>query len=231
MVKPGDTYRKVIGDANCLIEVESIDGNHVLGVVVDEPITLNGITLASDNAGQQVSDLLDDVKKKIAGAKAWDKMVRRQNAATRDFWETLHVGDVIHYRNFPNEFYRGVAVRQVDGQMAMQITALVGNWSKNDLPKRGAYGQIHAPYPTQMVQERRVIRPNASLIFESPTYSEPGKETDPRTMNELDLTIPDPTPEEQARIDLELLLRQVREASEGAAHPQERLDKVKALLG
>ena len=74
------------------------------------------------------------------------------------------------------------------------------------------------------------MRPNASLIFESPEYSGSDRDTDPRTLPEVDLTLPDPTPEEQDRINLERLLREVREASEEGGHPQERLDKIKALL-
>lgn len=106
MVNIGDTYRKVIADENCLIEVKAIDGIYVLGEVVNEPLTIGGIPLPSDHAGQEVSDLLEHVEKRVASARAWDQMTRRHNKAVKDFWESVQTGDTLHYRHFHGQFYR-----------------------------------------------------------------------------------------------------------------------------
>ena len=230
MVNIGDTYRKVIADENCLIEVKAIDGIYVLGEVVNEPLTIGGIPLPSDHAGQEVSDLREHVEKRVASARAWDQMTRRHNKAVKDFWESVQTGDTLHYRHFHGQFYRGTAVQQSDGQMAMQVTSLVGDWPAHTLPRRDACGEVRTNPTVRKVMDGEIMRPNASLIFESPEYSGSDRDTDPRTLPEVDLTLPDPTPEEQDRINLERLLREVREASEEGGHPQERLDKIKALL-
>lgn len=229
MVSNGDTYRKGIADTNCLIRIDKIDGPIAIGTVVDEPATLNGITLPSDYAGQQVSDLLENVERRVAGAKAWDQTVQRLNEANYGFWETLQGGEALHYRNFPAEFYRGVAERQDDGTMAMKITALVGRWSDNERPRRNAYGEVQEGYAARQVREGGTLRPNASFMFESTQYTN-DRLVDPTVMEAIDLSLPPLTSEEAEQIDLERFLREVREASEGDDSPAERLARVKELL-
>lgn len=225
MVSIGDTYRKVIVDANCLIRVEQIDGPHVLGIVVDEPVTINNITLPSDYAGQEVSDLLTSVENRVAGANAWSLMVRHQNS----LWETAKAGETLHYRNFHGQFYRGITELQDDGRVAMKVTALVGDWPEYDRPHRNAYGEVREGYAARQVREGAVIQPNATFIFESSGYTDKSS-VDPSDMEAIDLSLPPLSKEEEGRIELECFLREIREASESGGNPQERLDRVKELL-
>lgn len=232
MLHIGDTYRKVIGDANCLIRIEDIDGPHVLGVVVDEPIEINGTTMPSSNAGEQVSDLTRDVERRVEHQRALAATARQQSRDEEQFWEHLEEGTVLHHRNIADQFYRGVAERQEDGRTGLKITALVGDWPQHVRPHRDQYGEISArSYAAQQVEGQKVIRPNPAFIFESPTYDAYSKKHDPREWAEVDLSAPDLSEDEREVARLERILREVRQATEAPGLPaQKRLGLVRLLL-
>lgn len=229
MAKVGDTYRRIIADENCLVQIKQIKGRLVLGEVIDEPLTHGDTVISSNHAGQQFTDRLTEVEERIAGQNSWDRAIQYQNQADTDFWGSLKGGEVLHYRNHSDQFYRGIAERDQDGEMGLKPTALVGRWSEHERPTRDAYGEIRERYAARQVRERTIFRPNPSFIFEYSRYS--GERfIDPYAMEEMDLSVPPLTQHDKEQIALECFLREVREASQGSGHPQERLDRVKALL-
>ena len=115
----------------------------------------------------------------------------------------------------------------VDGMKQMIPTALVGEWSSSDLPKRRADGSIYFSYHVKHIAESTPFRPNASNMFEH----NPGK-VDPRSLPAIDLSVPEMTQEAlgtaalfQCKAKIEEILQHVTREN-----IQQKLDDVRTLL-
>lgn len=222
--KRGDRFRHVIGDANVLFELVERDRNVWRARAVNEPITYGGRTIDSDHAGTVMEFPTSTVVQALRRAAAFERLMNDQDA----FWDQVNVGDVLHYVNGSGQFVRGTVVTGEDGNKALKPEALVGTWKAYDLPRRDQFGDIHYGYQAAKIREGKAWTPNPSCIFEAGTKDQSVNPTDLPT---LDLTLPEPTPEDQWRYARERLLRDIGRVALDVDMPaEERLSKVAAMM-
>jgi hypothetical protein len=109
------------------------------------------------------------------------------------FWNNQTVGATVHYHNGFGSFVRGVIVVE-DGEKKMRPTALVGKWAAYDLPRIDAAGNFQESYHARQIREGTLMQPNYSNMVEAVGVRD--GETDPRGQPEIDLAVPNPTPEQ-----------------------------------
>mgnify|MGYP001228276858 FL=1 len=118
------------------------------------------------------------------------------------FWDTLELGTTIHWHNAFGAYVRGVVadVEVDDGKIArgMIPVALVGNWRDFELPRWYDDGRYSdgGTYVGK-IRNGEPMRPNQDSIWESDCMNRSGR-PDPTGMDEIDLTPPEPTPEQEA---------------------------------
>lgn len=178
------TFRATYADSQPLFRVIEKVGRGAYKCAVDasEPDWTGVVKLfsaAEIDSAQRMARLFDDLGHHQAG-----------------FWGSRKVGEVLHYCDGFDKFVRGVVV-EIDGVKKLKPTALVGNWSAHDLPKRRENGDIDYGY-----NARKIVEPSddgcwqPSCVYEDPTSSY-SKGTDPRGLPEIDLTLPEMTPDEK----------------------------------
>lgn len=173
-VGPGVRFRQPIADCNALFEVKRRQGRGAwLCVVVDEPIEINGKTYPSDYAGEQRVFLTDQ----ITAAVAWERHAKQSRDAHEAYYESLKVGQIVHYMNMPREFVRCEVVEK-DGKRVLRRLALVGEWFRNNT---GDFG-----YRRTQIQSGETFTPNYTCIYESPACNR-ARCIDPTKLAPIDL--------------------------------------------
>ena len=122
------------------------------------------------------------------------------------FWNNQTVGATVHYHNGFGSFVRGVIVVE-DGEKKMRPTALVGKWAAYDLPRIDAAGNFQESYHARQIREGTLMQPNYSNMVEAVGVRD--GETDPRGQPEIDLAVPNRTPEQVEAHRLDMIHDQV----------------------
>ena len=143
---------------------------------------------------------------------------------TADFFAGLKVGDVVHYNNGFGCFVRCKVVLK-DGQKVLSPIALVGNWSGRDLPYRRDNGSVYLPYHAQKVLNGGgEWQPSDTAVYESPNYHKThSRDPDPRNLPAINLTLPEPTPEEARTQALNKAIEAVAEMAKTGESPEATL--------
>lgn len=103
------------------------------------------------------------------------------------WWAERKIGEIVHYHNGFGEFVRGEIIETPEG-MKMKPTALVGNWREGDLPHYDRYGNLCEGYHAREIREGKVFQPNASNMWESPTFSR-RNDIDPTVLPAISLEV------------------------------------------
>ncbi len=77
--------------------------------------------------------------------------------------------------------------------MKMQPTALVGNWTEHDLPKRLLNGKVRWGYHAERIRNpgpESLMNPHQSNMWESPEFSRTLNREDPTKMPAIELREP-----------------------------------------
>lgn len=234
-IKIGAEFRGVYADANALWKVTAKAGPDAYHAVIqDEPIEIRGQMYPSDYAGVERVFGGDEIRRSLAMSAAFANLSHRQD----EWWSEQEVGSILHYHDGFANYVRGVVVEE-NGEHQLQPIALVGQWSKIDLPQRMADGTVYLPYNAdKVVNGGAPWQPNVSCVYEAPSFVPPrgdGRDFDPRTLDPIDLTMPDMTPEEVAEAARHALITLVTEAlggdntSKGLSDAAEILRKGRSL--
>lgn len=191
-VRVGTEFRSVYADSNALWKVTGKAGAGVWHAeIVNEKIKLSdGRTIDGDYAG--TVDVF--TTQKIESCKGVAALFEGYAARSADWWDSLSVGDIVHYDSSFGQFVRGEIVRE-DGENKMKPIALVGAWHKMDLPRRFWNGtEMAGTFARDILSgDPKSLRPSSSCMYEALDFTKKGKITDPRTLDPIDLTIPAPT--------------------------------------
>lgn len=217
------TFRDTVMDYNPIFRVVEKKAGGVYRCVSEDDDGYGGVERFFSAA---------QIKSKVQWESTIDSLFNRSD----DFWSTVELGRTLHYHNGFGEFVRGVVVIH-DGKRQFKPTALVGKWSERDLPRRGSDGEIYYPYHAKRVVfggEDAPWRPNDGCVWEAPGFARQGQLDDPTTMEPIDLSVPEPTPEEAAEQAKERLIKQIAEVIstryETRLTPDETFSKIRELL-
>ncbi len=169
----------------------------------------------------------EEIRSSIAHDRALDSLF----ASADNFWASRRIGEVLHYHDSFGRYVRGIVVDTPKGKQ-MRATALVGNWTGHDLPKRGPDGEVRVPYQVKKIREGDTWAPNESCVYEAEAFSRKRDLPDPRKMPALDISDPAPLEGEAAeaaryekmRMDISRVL------SEGYRDPKEALTTAYEML-
>lgn len=221
------TFRDIVMDGNVTFRVVKDMGNGTFQCVSEDQFdSYSGVVRYFDRA---------QLQNKIAMERAWDQAARGQD----DFWDRQVVGRVLHYHNGFGQYVRGIVVLQGDKKV-LKPKALVGAWDKRDLPHRRPNGEIVYPYHADKVVNGgpdACWQPSEGCVVESDSYRGPGtryQHINPLTAPEIDLSVPDMTPAQEAEARLEQVLDKVRAVINNryqtSAPAREVLDEIKDLV-
>ena len=221
-IRPGITFRHVIADSNSLWEVVRKAGKDVwLAVVTPEQTTNGERTFTDEWAGTEQVFTTAQIEQKLRAAAATTNARDRADA----WWDERTDGEIVHYANRSDQFVRGRIVT-IDGDKQMMPVALVGAWQAFELPRRSEIGDVVPGYYATLIAKGEPWRPHPSCMFESTLSG-----MDPRTLPEIDLTLPEPTEQEQERYAAARVVAQIGKVSNDyTLTPFERLDRIKTLL-
>lgn len=211
----GTTFRYLIADANVLFKVTDIDAKRgrVTTVAVNEPFEHNGVTFDSEYAGTVRDFLIEEVRALVGRQTALDALFKGAKDADTLFWESVNVGDVLHYDSSFGQWVRGTVVLDDHGHKAFRPTALVGDtWRAHDLYTVDIDGDVRHGYHARKVIDGNVWQPNTSEFYEAGRRRRTAPEEDPRTLPERSLTPPAPTAEQQAEYAKGARVKALREA-------------------
>jgi len=105
--------------------------------------------------------------KEIQSALAWEDGFRQMDMAQERFYESLKIGQTVHYCNGFKQYVECV-VAWLDKEKALKPVALKGNWNGWDLPRRMPDGSISHSYHADKIAKGTCWRANVSCILESP---------------------------------------------------------------
>ncbi len=135
----------------------------------------------------------EEIRAELSQERMWATLRKSAN----EFWASRKVSEIVHYHNGFGQYVRGEIVR-VDDQNKMMPIALVGNWSKHDLPRRQSDGSVFYSYHVKKIRfpgEDSSFQPNDSNVWESKNFSKPmgpNRDFDPVTAKPIDLSDPAP---------------------------------------
>jgi len=227
-IRKGTQFRSIVADENCLWEVTRVRGNDVYEAqVVNEPLEINGEMYDSDHAGMVNVFQGEDIRRTLAFDDFWQKLKQEGD----EFYDSLAIGDIVHYHNGFGQFVRCEVVKDAEGAKLKPI-ALVGEWKVYDLPRRMATGEVRYPYHAQKIREGETFRPAASNLFENPKFSEgSSKGIDPRTLDPIDLELPDLTPVEETHYAKNRFLNAITETiGDDELTLDETIDRIRTML-
>lgn len=157
----------------------------------------------------------EEIRRSIAASAFWDSLADR----SADFWGNLKEGQTVHYHNAFGQYIRGVAVRgESHGRpaMVMRPTALVGAWREYDLPRWSDAGfSSQGCHSVRMIASGETMQPNSGSMWESPEFSRPlgdAARIDPTALDPIDLSLPEPTPEQAEAARLLAIVEALRVA-------------------
>lgn len=169
----------------------------------------------------------------IESALAYDEMISTIGKNNGDWWASRKVGQIVHYHDAFGRYVRGVIVNH-EGEMKMQPTALVGNWTEHDLPKRLLNGTVRWGYHAEKIRNPgpdSLINPHQSNMWESPEFSRKGR-PDPTRLPAHDLSEPPQFEGEKAEFAHWESMRQRLGVILGEGHhdPKAALQQVRDIL-
>lgn len=261
-VSKGMTFRKVIADSNALWKViEKFDAKtwlvEVQPEIIEVPDGKGGIDKieCTDYAGSQDVMTAQQILSAYNSAIAWREIGEKQERERMDFCDTLTVGQIVHYTEFPpfkgNDQYpprEGKWIRyRYEGNGEFTAVALVGGWSQVELGHRRADGEESRGYHAQKVLDAERRSMHAEDLVENPqSRKQTGdRASDPAyvaALPALDLNIPPITDAEReiaalyAAMEQALEIARGRDAGNGASEPASadnapaRLAKIKQKL-
>lgn len=184
---------------------------------------------------------LRDAKEMVAR----EKSLRALFDKPQEFYDTLKVGDIVHYSNGFAQFVRcevvGIAGDMTvgsselkAGDVALRPIALVGEvgrrqredgswvhgWASYDLPRYMPDGTVHYGYHVERVMKGDLMRPSASNLWEYPEFHDRKRlldaGIDPTKMKPISLDPPPMDAEMKRRVPLVKALAEIRSKVESA---------------
>lgn len=239
--RPGEDWRaygaridaelKKIEAEHTVVRFPIADGCAMYTVVSEKPLVLRHIpygdayqAMGATIRGFTLADLRRQQK--------FDKLFDQRGDENEAFYESLCLGQVVHYHHGFNEFVRCEVVEE-GGKRALLPFALVGAWRPHDLPRRMPDGSVHLGYSAKEIRDRKTMRPHSSNVWECPKYFRRPDALDPKDMAPVDLSVPEMDAEEAERARLWRKVDALRKALEGNkadADPAEILERARALL-
>jgi len=225
-ITPGvTTFRSHYADSNPLWKVLSKRGRDTwLCEIQNEPIEIDGKLYDSDWSGQQKAFLTKEINASIGMSNFFDQLGNEHDR----FYASLKPGQTVHYHNGFQSWVRCTVVVK-DGQNVLLPIALVGNWSKIDLPKRLQDGSIRLGYHCEKISNGETMTPNASNIVEHTCKPRDG--VDPSKLAPIDLSVPDMTEEQKITADKWARIKRIKEiASAYQGNPDTILAEIASAL-
>jgi len=200
-IKAGLTFRAHYADSNPKWEViKSLGGSWLCRITKDE----------LDYAGTEKSFLSSEILQSISFAEYFTKALDKD----ADYLQNQKPGTILHYHNSFGSYVRKEIVLH-EGRKKLKSIALVGNWSKNDLPSRQQNGEIYHPYHVKQILEQELTdRVNGTSIYENPSFVKPGGSNnsfDPRKCDPISLDLPPLEGDAKTSTELWTLLERVQE--------------------
>ena len=194
-----------------MIKFQVADGYAHYRVTASRPLTVQHVPYLDGYSisAAHIRGLTEaDIFKQLAGDRGLAAIFKRGD----DFYDSLQVGQIVHYHNGFGEYVRCTVVAEGDETQVNDVTsklmllpvALVGNWKDHDtvVETYEKNGYISEPFHVKSIREGRTWRANASCIFEAsqfkredvpdPTLLEPldiRQETVPYTLAEFEQDI------------------------------------------
>lgn len=199
-VSKGMRFRSAYADSNALWEVSQRIGSGVWKCfIVNEPMKIRDKTYPGEYAGVVKSFMSAEILAANRHMDAIEHLFDEQD----EWYANQPVGTIVHYHNAFNSFIRceivndvmrkGIGEEGTRKQHVLKPIALVGNWSKSDLPHYTGTGEIDYGYHAKSIMEGSCWRASITCIYEHPSCNK-GCMQDPRQMPAIDLT-PPPMPE------------------------------------
>ena len=215
-LRAGEEYRAY--DARCRKLIDEIrakhqivkfpvaDGYALYAVTSEKPLVLRHIPYG-DAYQAAAATIRGLTMRDVEAQRKFDEFFEKQGDENEAFYASLKPGQVVHYHNGFGQYIRCTVVRE-GGKTALKETALVGAWREYDLPKRELDGSVRLGHHADGIAEGRTITPHMSCIWES------GKDRrfpdDPATLEPIDLSVPEMSPEEAERARLWRKVARVR---------------------
>lgn len=216
MIKIDDTFRHSYADGNPFWKVVK---------KISRGVWLCEIANDEDFKGIQKAFM----SKEIEASKKIKEFFDDSNKKHNDYYSSLKEGDIVHYHNGFKAYVRC----KVHNKELMPI-ALVGNWQRGDLPSRMVDGTINNPYYSRKIIEKQTFKPNAANIYESPHYAGKIIEKDPAEMEEINLTLPEPTDQEKENQEIWSSILKIKEVLDSSYihknEPRKILNSLKKVI-
>jgi hypothetical protein len=190
-VKAGMQFRSVYADSNPLWEVVNRSGPSIWSCQIID---------GADWEGTRKPFTSHEILQAMSHGQTIDTLIKRTN----NFYESLKVGQVLHYENFGNCWVRCEVVK-VDNGQALQAIALVGFWPQHELATRSLDGTIHKGYYVEKIEGGIWFQPSESNVYEwkfpngDPRWTLQG--SGPQDLQPLSWELPELTPAEQVRAE------------------------------
>jgi hypothetical protein len=225
-IKPGLQFRFVVADGNPLWQVKQLKRPGVWTCVgVDEPIIDNGKTFSSDFAGQVKDFIVEDILRALR----FDDFWKQQHQKHVDYYDTLRLGQIVHYDNGFRNYIRCTVVLNDVGKKALQPIAMVGAWRQYDLPHYSRGGEIIYGHYPEMIKDKKTFTPNEGSIYESPSFHNKGG-LNPGADKALSLEPPPMTKDQQADAILWAAIDSCHKIIEEGEKPFEIVIKTLSIL-
>ncbi len=139
------------------------------------------------------------------------------------FFAQLTPGSVVHYHSGHGSFVR---CKVTDGRQLLPI-ALVGEWSKHDLPRYMNTGEVYPGYHVKQIQEQKTFRPNASNIYE---FKPGNHKVDPTNLPVINTTLPPLAQEQQDKAAQYRKLETIQHLVKQHLEPEVIFEQLKSIL-
>jgi hypothetical protein len=153
----GKKFRTSFADANVLWRVSRRIRTGVYEcVVVNEPIKIRGKTYDSDFAGTTRIFAREEIEVALV-REEWERGLQDAHEA---YYESLKLGQIVHYHGGFGKFIRCEVVMSPAGKKCLRRLALVADWNSDELEGDS--------YQAQAIKKGKLFRPAASNIYENP---------------------------------------------------------------
>lgn len=181
----GQTFRSAYADGMPLWKVTRSRGRGVYEcTTVDEPVVIDGKSYPGDYANVMKLFTTAQVEHAVQMADHFRSLMNDHEA----FYASLQAGQVVHYHDGFGQFIRCEVVELAEatrldfdtmlaGSKVLKQVALVGAWRSYDLKADG--------FRAKQIREGKLMKPNASNIYENPKAEFDDKSGDPRQMPAL----------------------------------------------
>lgn len=240
MQELSDKSAKVDPDGDltgAVIRFQVADGYAVYVVSKHEPLTLQHVPYM--DAYQANEATIRGVNKNTVRSQIMrDRAFAAMRDTNKEFYDSLKVGQIVHYHSAFGEYVRcevvrGTSVHQPGAeQNVLKPVALVGAWRAYDLPRRMPDGSVNYGHHVESIRDGgKTMTPHESCIWESPRYAR-RDEKDPSKMEPLSLEVPGLSAEEERKAALWRKVNRLRAvvSDHRCEDPQSIIDMVKQLV-